>query len=61
MNLFSLYELNFILMYVHKLSLSEIQEMIPWERDLYVERLGQYLEKMELEARQNELNRGRRF
>lgn len=61
MNLFSLYELNFILMYVHKLGLNEIESMIPWERDLYVERLGQYIEKMELEARQNELNRGRRF
>lgn len=61
MNLFSLYELNFILIYVHKLGLNEIESMIPWERDLYVERLGQYIEKMELEARQNELNRGRRF
>jgi len=61
MNLFSLYELNFTLLYIHKLSLSEIESMIPWERDLYVERLGQYLEKLELEARQNELNRGRRF
>lgn len=48
-------------MYIHKLSLSEIENMLPWERDLYVERLGQYLEKLELEARQNELNRGRRF
>jgi hypothetical protein len=61
MDLFSLYELNFTLLYIHKLSLSEIESMIPWERDLYVERLGQYLEKLELEARQNELNRGRRF
>jgi len=34
--------------------------MIPWERDLYVERLGQYLEKLELEANQAELRRSAR-
>lgn len=44
-------------MYLHKLSLTEIENMVPWERDLYVDRLGQYLEKLELEATQNELNR----
>jgi len=60
MSLYSLYELNFTLMYIHKLSLSEIENLIPWERDLYVERLGQYLEKLQLEARQAELNRASR-
>lgn len=60
MNLFSLYELNFSLLYIHKLSLTEIESMIPWERDLYVERLGQYLEKLELEANQAELRRSAR-
>ena len=47
-------------MYIHKLSLSEIENLIPWERDLYVERLGQYLEKLQLEANQAELNRASR-
>jgi hypothetical protein len=48
-------------MYIHKFSLNEIESMIPWERDLYVERLGQHIEKMELQTRQNELTRmGRR-
>lgn len=60
MSLYSLYELNFTLMYIHKLSLSEIENLIPWERDLYVERLGQYLEKLQLEANQAELNRASR-
>ena len=60
MSLYSLYELNFSLMYIHKLSLTEIENLIPWERDLYVERLGQYLEKLELEANQAELRRSAR-
>jgi len=44
-------------MCIHKLSLTEINDMIPWERDLYVDRLGQYIEKQELERNQEELNR----
>jgi|APFre7841882793_1041355.scaffolds.fasta_scaffold00004_36 hypothetical protein len=60
MSLYSLYELNFSLLYIHKLSLTEVESMIPWERDLYVERLGQYLEKQELEARQAVLTRNAR-
>jgi len=35
--------------------------MIPWERDLYVDRLGQYIEKQELERKQEELNRQSRI
>jgi hypothetical protein len=61
MDLFTLYELNFSLMYIHKLSLTEIQDMIPWERDLYVDRLGQYIEKQELERKQEELTRQSRI
>lgn len=57
MNLFTLYELNFTLMYIHKLAMSDIDGLIPWERDLYVDRLGQYLEKLDLERKQEELNR----
>ena len=29
----------------HKYSLSELDEMIPWERQLYVEMLKQYIEQ----------------
>jgi len=48
-------------MYIHKLSLTEINEMIPWERDLYVDRLGQYIEKQELERNQEEVSRQSRM
>ncbi len=38
------YSLNFSLMQHHKYSLTEIEEMIPWERDLYVKMLLDYIE-----------------
>lgn len=30
------YEVNFALMHFHKYSLSEIENLMPWERELYV-------------------------
>lgn len=48
-------------MYIHKLSLTEINELVPWERDLYVDRLGQYIEKQELQRNQEEVNRQNRM
>jgi hypothetical protein len=33
----------------HKYSLSDIETMIPWERDIYVKMLVEYLEKLEEE------------
>jgi hypothetical protein len=37
------YSLNFQLMQHHKYSLSDINEMLPFERDLYVDMLMAYL------------------
>ena len=31
----------------HKYSLTELEEMIPWERDIYVTLLKNYLEEQE--------------
>jgi hypothetical protein len=39
------YETNFAMMQHHKYSLSELENMIPWERNIYVSLLIQYLEK----------------
>ena len=39
----------------HKYSLSEIESMIPWERDIYVSLLINYI-KEENEKRQREAN-----
>jgi hypothetical protein len=37
--------LNFSLMQHHKYSLTEIENMIPWEREIYVNMLVNHLEK----------------
>jgi len=42
--------MNFALMQYHKYSLSEVESMIPWEREVYTTFLIQYLE--ELKAKQ---------
>ena len=42
----------------HKYSLSELEDMIPWEREVYVSLLVTYL-KEEKERREQEKKRGR--
>jgi len=44
------YETNFALMQYHKYSLSEIENLMPWEREIYVGMLLNYLEKKKEEA-----------
>lgn len=41
----------------HKYSLSEIDGMIPWEKDIYVDMLVDYIKQEEMKY--NELQRGR--
>ena len=48
MDLENYYRLNFALMQYHKYSLTEIENLIPWERDVYVGMLQQHLEEEEL-------------
>jgi len=48
----SYYENNFALMHHHKWSLSDIENLIPWERETYITYLENYLEKKKLEAAQ---------
>jgi len=52
MDLESYFRLNFSLMQYHKYSLTEIENMIPWERDVYVELLKQHIEEEELKQKQ---------
>jgi len=40
------YKMNFALMQYHKYSLTEIEDMIPWEREVYTTLLMQYLEEV---------------
>ena len=48
----SFYRINFALMQYHKYSLTEIENMIPWERDIYVALLEQHLEEEKLKHQQ---------
>ena len=52
MNLENYLRLNFSLMQYHKYSLTEIENMIPFERDIYVALLKNYLESEKLKAQQ---------
>jgi hypothetical protein len=47
-------ETNFALIQHHNWSLIDIENMLPWERDVYVNYLIKYLEKQKLEAKQAE-------
>ena len=51
-NLESYFKLNFALMQHHKYSLTEIENMMPWERDIYVGLLNQHIEEENLKAQQ---------
>jgi hypothetical protein len=48
----SYYQINFALMQHHKYSLTELENMIPWEREVYLTLLEQYIEEENLKAQQ---------
>ena len=52
MNLEGYFKLNFSLMQYHKYSLTEIENMIPWEREVYTTFLMQYLEELKQKQEQ---------
>ena len=52
MSLESYYKLNLSLMQYHKYSLTEIENLIPWERDIYIGMLKQHLEDEKLKHQQ---------
>jgi hypothetical protein len=52
MDLENYYKLNFALIQYHKYSLTEIENMMPWERDVYVSLLQQHLDDEKLKQQQ---------
>jgi len=52
MSLENYFRLNFALIQYHKYSLTEIENMMPWERDIYVGLLQQHLEEEKLKQQQ---------
>ena len=53
-DLASYFKLNFALMQHHKYSLTELENMMPWEREIYVSLLQQYVEEGNLKAQQQQ-------
>jgi hypothetical protein len=56
MNLENYFKLNFAMMQYHKYSLTEIENMMPWERDIYVGLLQSHLEEERLKEQQRQAN-----
>lgn len=50
-NLMNYFKTNFALMQHHKYSLTELENMIPWERVIYIELLKTYLKEQEQQMR----------
>jgi len=53
-DLVSYYRINFALMQHHKYSLSDIENMIPWEREIYISLLKNHIEEENLKAQQKQ-------
>ena len=48
------YELTFSLIQYHKYNLTEIENMIPWERDIYDNLLRNYLDAEKMKQQQQQ-------
>jgi hypothetical protein len=53
MELESYYRINFALMQFHKYSLTEVENLIPFEREIYLSLLQQHIEEEKLKQQQN--------
>ncbi len=54
-NLMNHFKTNFGLMHHHKYSLAELENMMPWEKAIYVALLANYIKEKEQERRDAEL------
>ncbi len=61
MELESYFRINFALMQFHKYSLTEIENLIPWERDIYLALLQQHIEEEKLKQQQQQNKFDRKF
>jgi hypothetical protein len=52
-DLASYFRTNFSLMQHHKYSLTELENMIPWEKEIYITLLQQYIEEENLKNQQS--------
>ena len=52
------YEKTFALVQYHKWSLSEVEELYPWELDVYVTLLANYIDKIETDRKNKQFDKG---
>ena len=57
MDLENYFKLNFALMQHHKYSLTELENMIPWERDIYVDMLITWIKEQNEKRKQEQASR----
>jgi len=53
-NLLNYYKTNFAMVQHHKYSLTELEEMIPFERDIYITLLAEYIKEENERQRQQQ-------
>ncbi len=53
-NILNFYKTNFALIQHHKYSLAELENMIPWEKYVYLDLLSDFLKKQEQDRRDRE-------
>ena len=53
-DLVSYFKLNFAMMQHHKYSLTELENMIPWEREIYVDLLVAHIKEEKEKQRERE-------
>ncbi len=59
-NLMNLFKTNFAMVQHHKYSFTEIESMMPWERDVYIQMLVEHVEKENERIRQEQAKINRR-
>ena len=59
-SLLNYYKTNFALMQHHKYNLGDLEDMIPFERELYIMLLSQHIENANQQAQLQAQQRGRR-
>jgi hypothetical protein len=59
-SLHNYFKTNFSMMQHHKYSLSDIENMMPWERTVYIELLAQHIKQIEENKRDQALLNKRR-
>jgi hypothetical protein len=52
------FQMNFSLMQHHKYSLTELENMMPWEREIYVHLLMQHLKEQREEQQRRQMSQG---